>query len=59
MKAAAKNFKTPEILVDSDGNMFTKTSLELVIDGKRAIAVLDAEQVELMLKLLRVVEYAD
>jgi len=39
--------------------MFTKTVLELTLDNRRAIAVLDAEQVEILLKLLRVAEYAD
>ena len=59
IKADQKKFKTPEIVVDSKGSMFTKTSLELMIDNRRAIAVLDAEQVEILLKLLRVVDYAD
>ena len=53
------SFKTPEFLVDSEGNMFAKTSLELTVDGRRTIAVLQSEQVELLLKLLQVVEYAD
>lgn len=39
--------------------MFAKTSLELTVDGRRTIAVLQSEQVELLLKLLQVVEYAD
>jgi len=37
--------------------MFTKASLEVIIDDQRSIAILDAEQVELFLKLLRVVDY--
>lgn len=59
MKAEEKTFKTPELLLDSAGNMYTKTSFELTVDGRRSIAVLDAEQVEILLKLLRVVDYAD
>lgn len=45
--------------MDGAGNMFAKTSIEITIDDKRAIAVLEAEQVELILKLLQVVKYAD
>jgi len=52
-------WKTPELLVDTAGNMYTKSSLEITIDDKRSIVVLDAEQVELIMKILRVVEYAD
>jgi hypothetical protein len=52
-------FKTAEMLVDSNGDMFTKASLDIQIDDKRVINVLDAEQVELLLKLLRVIDYAD
>lgn len=59
MKSEEKTFKTPELLLDSVGNMYTKTSIELMIDGRRSIAVLDAEQAELLVKLLRVVEYAE
>jgi hypothetical protein len=46
-------------VVDSAGNMFVKTTLELIIDNRRTLSVLDAEQVELLIKLLRVVDYAD
>lgn len=59
VKAEGKTFKTPELLLDSAGNMYTKTSIEINIDGRRNIAVLDAEQTEILLKLLRIVEYAD
>ena len=54
-----KAWKTPEVLIDTHGSMFTKSCLEVSIDDKRTLAVLDAEQVELLLKLLRVAEYAD
>jgi hypothetical protein len=57
MISKEKTFKTPELLLDGAGNMFTKTSLEVTIDDMRSIAILDAEQVELFLKLLRVVDY--
>ncbi len=59
VRSDSKIFKTPEIVIDSKGNMFTKTVLELTLDNRRAIAVLDAEQVEILLKLLRIAEYAD
>ena len=57
MISKEKTFKTPELLLDVAGNMFTKASLEVIIDDQRSIAILDAEQVELFLKLLRVVDY--
>jgi len=59
IKSDQKIFRTPEIVIDSKGSMFTKTSLELTIDSRRVIAVLDAEQVEIFLKLIRVVNYAE
>lgn len=59
IQTGENSFRTPELLVDSDGNMFAKTSLELTIDGRRAIAVVQSEQVELLLKLLQVVKYVD
>ena len=52
--SSQKTFKTPEIMVDELGNMFTKTSLELTIDSKRKIGVLDAEDAAYLLKILRV-----
>ena len=59
VKSSEKAFKTPGILVDEKGTMFHKTSLELMIDNRRQIAILDAEQVEILLKLIRVAEYAE
>ena len=56
--SGSKTVKTPEIVVDPKGNMFTKTSLDIEINGKRGIVVLDAEQAELVLKTLRIAEYA-
>lgn len=59
IQTGEKSFKTPELMVDSSGNVYAKTSIELTIDGRRSIAVLDSEQVELLLKLLQIVKYVD
>ena len=59
IKAPEKTFRTPEIVVDNAGSMFHKTSLELMVDNRRSIAVLDAEQVEILLKLIRIADYAE
>lgn len=45
--------------MDANGNMFTKTTVDLRVDGRQMIVVLEAEQAELLMKLLRVVPYAD
>lgn len=59
VQSMEKSWKTPELLVDTSGNMFTKSSIEATIDGRRTVIVLDAEQVELVLKILRIADYAD
>lgn len=59
IQSLEKAWKTPELLVDTAGNMFTKSSLEVTVDDRRTIIVLDAEQVELLLKILRIADYAD
>ena len=59
IQSSEKSWKTPELLMDTSGNMFMKSSLEVTVDGRRSIVVLDAEQVELLLKILRIAEYAD
>ena len=59
IQSSEKAWKTPELLVDTAGNMYMKSSMEITLDGRRSIVVLDAEQVELLLKILRVVEYVD
>jgi hypothetical protein len=59
IKSETKTFRTPEFVVDALGNMFAKTSIELAVDGRQNIVVLDAEQVELLLKILRIAPYAE
>ena len=59
IQSKTPTWKTPELVVDTVGNLFAKTSFEVSVDGQRAIVVMDAEQAELILKLLRVVDYAD
>lgn len=46
--------RTAGIVVDRLGNMYHKTSMELVIDGSLQVVFLDATKVELILKLLGV-----
>jgi hypothetical protein len=54
-----EGFRTSDLSLDSNGNLFVKTTLDITHDNKRGIIVLDAEQAELILKLLGIVEYAD
>jgi len=52
-----ERFLTPEASIDEKGNAFSKSVIEVTVDGaKTYIMKLDAEQTELLLKLLGLVE---
>lgn len=54
IKGADGEVRTAGIVVDGHGNLFHKTSMELVLDGQLQVVFLDATKVELILKLLGV-----
>jgi len=49
--------ETPEMVVDSLGNAFTKSALEADIDDHRNLIMLNARQTELLLKLIGIAPY--
>jgi len=50
-------FKTPEAVVDKRGNTFSKSVIEVTVDGSSTYIVkLDAEQTELVLKIIGIVD---
>lgn len=53
---AGKPFVTPEVVLDAHGNAFAKSVLDVDQGGVRSIVKMDAEQVELILKTLGVVD---
>jgi hypothetical protein len=59
IKGEKGSFRTPELVVDEAGNFFYKTSIEMVIDGRRNIILLDATKTELLLKLMEIAPYAE
>lgn len=50
-------FESKTMVLDSLGNMFMPTTLDITVDGHKKIVMLDAKQVELLLKLLRIADY--
>jgi hypothetical protein len=56
-RESPSRIETPEIVIDPKGNAFGKAAVEAVIDGKKSLIALEARQVELLLKLLRIVPY--
>lgn len=52
-----ERFTTPEAAIDEKGNVFSKSVIEVSVDGaKTYIMKLDAEQTELLLTLLGLVD---
>lgn len=49
-------YRTSEVVIDEDGNMFHRTSLDIMVDKSHQIVMLSAEHVELLLKLLGLVK---
>jgi len=49
--------ETPEMVIDGKGNAFGKAAIEAEIDGKKSLIILEARQVELILKLLGIAPY--
>lgn len=58
IKSEAESFATFNLTLDTEGNMFSNTSLEVTIDGKRQIIILSSHQVKLMLNAMGVVDHA-
>ena len=52
-----KEFVSQELVVDKSGNSFGRGSLTVDRNGVRSLVLLEARQVELVLKTLRVVPY--
>lgn len=48
---------TPNLLVDSNGNVVSKTMLEVTLDGKRQFVYLDAAQAAMVLMAIRLMPY--
>jgi hypothetical protein len=50
---------TPNMLVDSNGNVVTKTMIEVEIDNHRQFVYLDAEQAAIILMVMRIMPYGE
>lgn len=44
-------------VIDELGNVFLRGALDVVVDGTNNLVILDAEQTEIILKVIRVAEY--
>ena len=56
LKGDSDAYRTPEMVVDENGIAFAKSIMRADQDGVQCIIKLDAEQVELLLKILGVVD---
>ena len=52
-------YRTSDIVVDEDANVFSKAALTISLNGKPLVRLMDAEQVELLLKLVGMVSYGE
>lgn len=50
---------TSSMVVDSNGNMTTKTMVELTVNGERMFKYLDAEETAFILMALGVMDYGE
>ena len=53
----SKEFVSESMVIDSFGCVFVPTTLNITINNYKKIVMLNAEEVELLLKLLKVAEY--
>ena len=50
---------TSNMVVDSNGNVVTKTMVEVTIDNRRQFIYLDAEQAATILMAMRIMPYGE